>query len=119
RPVALAVQRIGGREVFRLRDATLSLVRLGTLLGPDGGAPAEGGFVVVLQSSVGRFGILVDELVGEQELVIKAVHDRWIRTSLVAGASVLGGGTLALILDVLAVHRVALGHGVPGAPISA
>jgi two-component system chemotaxis sensor kinase CheA len=55
----------------------------------------------------------VDEVIGEQELVIKAVHDRWIRTSLVAGASVLGGGTLALILDVLAIHRAALGGGAP------
>jgi chemotaxis protein histidine kinase CheA len=53
----------------------------------------------------------VDALLGEQELVIKAVHDRWIRTPLVAGASVLGGGVLALILDVLAVHRTALGGG--------
>jgi two-component system chemotaxis sensor kinase CheA len=107
---SLSVQRVGPRQVFRLRDAALGLVRLGTLLegGEDGPA---GAFVIVLHSSLGRFGVLVDELVGEQELVIKAVHDRWIRTSLVAGASTLGGGTLALILDVLAVHRAALGDG--------
>ena len=108
---ALAVQRVGPQQVFRLRDAALGLVALGTLL--EGAPEAGPGFVIVLQSSVGRFGILVDEVIGEQELVIKAVHDRWIRTSLVAGASVLGGGTLALILDVLAIHRAALGGGAP------
>src|SRR5262249_7453311 len=100
---------------FRLREDALTLLRLGHLLGPAEEVGSEG-FVVILQSSIGRFGILVDELAGEQELVIKAVHDRWIRTSLVAGASRLGGGALALSLDVLAVHRAALGRGLPGGP---
>jgi two-component system chemotaxis sensor kinase CheA len=107
---SLSVQRVGSHQVFRLRDAALGLVRLGPMLDAGEHGPAAE-FVIVLQSSLGRFGLLVDELVGEQELVIKAVHDRWIRTSLVAGASTLGGGTLALILDVLAVHRAAVGDG--------
>jgi two-component system, chemotaxis family, sensor kinase CheA len=107
---ALHRERIGAHEVFRLRDAALGLVRLGPLLGlPD--VPEGAGYVVVLQASSGTFGVLVEELMGEQELVIKAVHDRWIRTPLVAGASVLGRGALALILDVLSVHRAALGRG--------
>ena len=72
---------------------------------------AEPGFVIVLQGSTGRYGVRVDELVGEQELVIKAVHDRWIRTPLVAGAAVVGRGTLALIVDVPAVYRAAFGGG--------
>jgi chemosensory pili system protein ChpA (sensor histidine kinase/response regulator) len=64
--------------------------------------------VVVVQSAAGRFGLRVDELAGEHELVIKAVHDRFIRTPLVAGVAVLGGGLLVLILDVPAVYRAAL-----------
>jgi two-component system, chemotaxis family, sensor kinase CheA len=108
----LARERIGIHEVFRLRDAALGLVRLGPLLGLAD-VPEGTGYVVVLQASSGSFGVLVEELMGEQELVIKAVHDRWIRTPLVAGASVLGRGALALILDVLSVHRAALGRGGP------
>jgi two-component system, chemotaxis family, sensor kinase CheA len=102
----LTVQSLGVREVFRLREEVLGLVRLGRLLGQED-APSAASFVIVLQREEGRFGILVDELVGEQELVIKAVHDSWVRTPLVAGASVVGGA-LVLILDVLSVYRAAL-----------
>jgi two-component system chemotaxis sensor kinase CheA len=104
------VRSMGGREICCLRDATLGLARLDRLMGL-GGSDGADGYVLVLQSSAGRFGLLVDELIGEQELVIKAVHDRWVRTPLVAGASVLGRGSLALILDVLAVHRASFAQG--------
>jgi two-component system chemotaxis sensor kinase CheA len=67
---------------------------------------------MVLRCGGGRFGLLVDEMTGEQELVIKRVHDRWIRTPLVAGASIVGGGVPTLILDVLSVYRCALAQGV-------
>jgi two-component system, chemotaxis family, sensor kinase CheA len=102
----LTVQSLGAREVFRLREEVLGLARIRRLLGQEGAGPASS-FVIVLQREEGRFGIVVDELLGEQELVIKAVHDSWIRTPLVAGASVVGGA-LVLILDVLAVYRAAL-----------
>jgi two-component system chemotaxis sensor kinase CheA len=109
---ALNLQSVGAQEVFRLRDAALGLVHVGPLLGLADVAPGAG-YVVVLRGGGGSFGILVDALLGEQELVIKAVHDRWVRTPLVAGASVLGGGSLALILDVPSIHRAALSRGVP------
>lgn len=104
------IQPLQSGEVFRLRGEVLGLVRLPRLLGFTGPAGGEG-YVVVLQCGAGRFGVAVDELDGEQELVIKAVHDRWIKTPLVAGAAVLGGGTLVLILDVPALYRAALSHG--------
>jgi two-component system, chemotaxis family, sensor kinase CheA len=102
-------QWAGAAEIFRLRDEVLGLVRLSRLLGlPDG--PARG-YVMILQCGAGRFGVLADEMCGEQELVIKRVHDRWIRTPLVAGASIVGGGLPTLILDVLAVYRAAMSSG--------
>ena len=100
------LQSLGAREVFRLREEVLGLVRIGRLLGQEA-AESASSFVIVLQREEGRFGILVDDLLGEQELVIKAVHDSWVRTPLVAGASVVGGG-LVLILDVLSIYRAAL-----------
>jgi two-component system chemotaxis sensor kinase CheA len=102
----LGVQRLGSGEVFRLREEVLDLVPLPSLMG---GAPVVGSFpyVIILEGGAGRFGIPADELMGDHELVIKAVHDSWVRASLVAGASVLGGGGLALILDVPAIHRAA------------
>jgi two-component system chemotaxis sensor kinase CheA len=102
----LTLQSLGAREVFRLREEVLGLVRIGRLLGQEG-ADCTSSFVIVLQREEGRFGILVEDLLGEQELVIKAVHDSWVRTPLVAGASVVGGA-LVLILDVLSIYRAAL-----------
>jgi two-component system chemotaxis sensor kinase CheA len=103
-------QCVGEVEIFRRRDQVIGLVRLSRLLGlPQGDGP---GYVMVLRCGGSRFGLLVDEMVGEQELVIKRVHDRWIRTPLVAGASIVGGGVPTLILDVLSVYRCALSQGV-------
>ncbi len=107
RATELTVQSLGAREVFRLREEVLGLVHIRRLLGKECTGPDATSFVIVLQREEGRFGILVDELLGEQELVIKAVHDSWIRTPLVAGASVVGGA-LVLILDVLSIYRAAL-----------
>ncbi len=49
-----------------------------------------------------RFGIIVDRLLGEEELVIKALEDRLVASEFVSGASILGDGTVVLILNVVA-----------------
>jgi two-component system chemotaxis sensor kinase CheA len=105
----VSVQQAGTFEILRLRDQVLGLVRLRQLLGFP--TRPNRGYVMVLQCSGGQFGVVADEMCGEQELVIKRVHDKWIRTSLVAGASIVGGGVPTLILDVLSVYRAALARG--------
>ena len=50
-----------------------------------------------------RFGLVVEKLVGEEELVIKALDDQLVATDLVSGASILGDGTVVLILNIPAV----------------
>jgi two-component system chemotaxis sensor kinase CheA len=50
-----------------------------------------------------RFGLIVDGLIGEEELVIKAFEDHLVASELVSGASILGDGTVVLILNVPAV----------------
>jgi two-component system, chemotaxis family, sensor kinase CheA len=50
-----------------------------------------------------RFGLAVDSLIGEEELVIKALEDHLVTSPLVSGASILGDGTVVLILNVAAV----------------
>lgn len=102
----VVLQRVGLGEVVRIREQVLGLVRLGALLGL-GGPATNRGYVMVLQCGAGRFGVLADEMCGQQELVIKRVHDRWIRTPLVAGASIVAGGVPTLILDVLSIYRTA------------
>ncbi|MGH9689313.1 MAG: chemotaxis protein CheW, partial [Candidatus Acidiferrales bacterium] len=60
-------------------------------------------FVIVISAAGRRFGLAVDSLIGEEELVIKALEDELITSPLVSGASILGDGTVVLILNVPAV----------------
>ena len=100
------IHRVDHREVLRLRDHVLSLVRLNDLKGIHAVEPAKTAkknFVIVIGAAEKRFGLLVDQLVGEEELVIKALPADIVASDLVSGASILGDGTVVLILNVPAV----------------
>jgi two-component system, chemotaxis family, sensor kinase CheA len=100
------IHRVEQREVLRLRDHVLSLVRLNDLKGIHAVEPAKAAkknFVIVIGAAEKRFGLLVDQLVGEEELVIKALPADIVASDLVSGASILGDGTVVLILNVPAV----------------
>jgi two-component system chemotaxis sensor kinase CheA len=102
------IHRVDRREVLRLRDQVLTLVRLSRLSQIHAvEAPSDGkkkrNFVIVIGAAEKRFGLLVDSLVGEEELVIKALPSEIIASDLVSGASILGDGTVVLILNVPAV----------------
>ncbi len=89
-------------EVTQLREEVLTLVRLqsiGTSTVNDRGKH----FIVVISLGERKFGLIVDRLVGEEELVIKALDDDYVETDMVSGASILGDGTVVLILNLTAV----------------
>jgi two-component system chemotaxis sensor kinase CheA len=98
------VHRVDDHEVFQLREQVLTLVRLERLESrrqeKDHTART---FVVVIGAGTRRFGLAVDSLMGEEELVIKALEDELITSPMVSGASILGDGTVVLILNVSAV----------------
>jgi two-component system chemotaxis sensor kinase CheA len=93
--------------VLRLREQILSLIRLDHLAKIHAVVPQTGkkrkNFVIVIGAAEKRFGLVVDSLVGEEELVIKALPTEIISSDLVSGASILGDGTVVLILNVPAV----------------
>ncbi len=97
------IHRVDNHEVIRLRDEVLTLVRLGQLVNGTPAPPSNSTFVVVVGIADRRFGLIVDRLVGEEELVIKALDDRLVATELVSGASILGDGSVVLILNISAV----------------
>jgi two-component system chemotaxis sensor kinase CheA len=97
------VHQVDHYEVLQLRNQVLPLVRLGR-------PPAEGEergasklFVLVISVGERKFGLIVDGLEGEEELVIKALDDHAVSTDLVSGASILGDGRVVLILNLSAV----------------
>lgn len=97
------IHRVDNHEVFQLREQVLTLVRLDRL-GPQAVSDrAKRLFVIVIGSGGRRFGLAVDSLMGEEELVIKPLEDQLVTSPLVSGASILGDGTVVLILNVPAV----------------
>ena len=103
------IVRAGNREVMQLRDELLTIVRLRRMEGDETTDPAARIFVLVLTVGARKFGLVVDALVGEQELVIKPLDEHVVASELVSGASVLGDGTVALVLNVSeAVRRFAI-----------
>jgi len=102
RTMESTVHHVDGQEVIQLRDQVLPLVRVERLSYVTAG-PSKKLFVVVISVNERKFGLIVDKLVGEEELVIKALDDQLVSTDLVSGASILGDGTVVLILNTLAV----------------
>jgi len=106
RITAPEIHRIDQREVLRLREQILTLVRLdhlSRLRSIDTQPVRKKHFVIVIGAAEKRFGLVVDSLVGEEELVIKALPGEIVSSDLVSGASILGDGTVVLILNVPAV----------------
>ncbi len=97
------VERIGDASVFRLRGALLPLVSLSSILGfPSDGRPTNGpATVAVLQADDLKFGLIFDEVYETQEIVVKPLGSLVKQIQAFAGATILGDGSVALILDVV------------------
>lgn len=103
RASASNLHRVDQREVMQLRDQVLTLVRMNQLVKRGPVAVSKKIFVVVVAIGDRKFGLIVDRLVGEEELVIKALDNDIASTELVSGASILGDGSVVLILNLSAV----------------
>jgi two-component system, chemotaxis family, sensor kinase CheA len=100
------IHRVDDHEVFQLREQVLTLVRLDRLekrQGQSQGDHTNRIFVIVIGTGGRKFGLAVDSLMGEEELVIKALEDQLVTSPIISGASILGDGTVVLILNVPAV----------------
>jgi two-component system chemotaxis sensor kinase CheA len=93
--------RVGRTEVFRLREEYLPVVKLCDQFGiePDS-RNTDDGLLVVVEADGKRVGVLVDDLLAQQQVVIKSLESNFKSVSGIAGATILGDGTVALIIDV-------------------
>ena len=97
------IHRVDQREVIQIREQILTLVRLDRLEKTPALENRKRSFVIVIGSADRRFGLQVDSMVGEEELVVKPLSSDLVSSELVSGASILGDGTVVLILNVPAV----------------
>lgn len=101
--VAGRIQRVAGAEVLRLRGSLLPLVRLSTALGMQAAdSPENSGAwnIIVLETGAFRYGLIVDGLHDSEEIVVKPLGRHLKGCTCLAGATILGDGAVALILDV-------------------
>jgi len=91
----------GLTALYHLRDEYLPIVRLCDHFGvePDN-RDSEDGLLVIVEADGKRIGILVDDLLAQQQVVIKSLETNYGPVSDIAGATILGDGTVALIIDV-------------------
>jgi two-component system chemotaxis sensor kinase CheA len=99
-------RRQGGSEIYRLRDEIIPIVDLGPVLGlPASGRLLADRLMVIVESEGERIGLLVDELLAQQQVVVKSLETNYGRVEELAGATILGDGGVAFILDAAGIGR--------------
>lgn len=103
------VNRVAGQgEVFWFRDRYLPIVRVHEVFGlKPRTTQLHEGLIMVVEGEGRRVGLFVDDLLGQQQVVIKSLETNFRRVDGVSGATILGDGAVALILDVAGLIRVA------------
>ena len=96
------VNRVGGQgETFKLRDEYIPIIKLHDVFGinEDGKVSLDDGLLVVVEADGRHVGLFVDDLLGQQQVVIKSLENNYKKIEGFSGATILGDGTVALILD--------------------
>ncbi|OAI39231.1 hypothetical protein AYO40_01285 [Planctomycetaceae bacterium SCGC AG-212-D15] len=108
-PVGSLHSVTGVGEVVLVRGLTLPLIRLHRIFGiPTQIHDPTDGLVVIVEHEGRKFALLVDEVLGQQQVVIKSLDTNFRKVDGIAGATILGDGRVALILDALGI--IHLGH---------
>ncbi|RGP57161.1 chemotaxis protein CheA [Pseudomonas abyssi] len=108
RPYPENIEQLAGSALLHVRDQFWPVLPLYQVMDaePRHTSPSEG-IVVLIETSKRRYGLLVDELVGQQQVVIKSLEQHYKRVPGAAGATIMGDGSVALILDVESLADVA------------
>ena len=95
----------GGERVLEVRGEYLPLVELWKVFEVDGAkTEATQGIVVILQSAGRRYALLVDQLIGQHQVVVKNLESNYRKVPGISAATILGDGSVALIVDVSALQ---------------
>ena len=93
------IKYVEAKEVIHLRDTVIPLVRLDRVLDVEPVEDPESLTVVIVKKGDQQAGLVVDDLIGQQEIVIKSLGKYMTGNKLISGATILGDGEVALIID--------------------
>ena len=101
-------QVAGGCDVFRLRNEYIPIIQLAEIFGvkPRCGS-LENSLLVVVEAGASKVAIVVDDLLGQQQVVIKSMEANYKKVEGISGATILGDGTVSLILDIMDLIQMA------------
>lgn len=103
------LNRIGGEgETFKLRDEYIPIIKLHEVFALDNAAQVklDNGLLVVVEADGTHVGLFVDDLLGQQQVVIKSLENNYKKIEGFSGATILGDGSVALILDMPGILRL-------------
>ena len=103
-----AINHVGGHsDVLQLRDEYVPIVELDEVFNIDKEKRSiEESIIVVVETDGEKIGVVVDELLGQQQVVIKSLEENYKRVDGISGATILGDGTVALIVDVSSLSKM-------------
>lgn len=114
---------VGAAELYRLRGEYIPIVRLYEVFNIEPQSSAlEDGLIVVVEGEGQRAGILIDELLGQQQVVIKSLETNYRKVDGISGATILGDGTVAMIMDaggLIALNRIQPQSPIPSPKVKA
>lgn len=90
---------VNGHRMYKLRDKLIPIINLKELLYPEKDNQSDPSFIVVVKSETYFFGLLFDEMLGTEEIVIKPLGEHFQGIKLFSGATIMGDGEAVLILD--------------------
>ena len=104
------IRRLDNSEVLNVREDVVSLLRLSRIFRIETDENRENLFVVIVGSGEKKVGLVVDSLIGEEDVVIKPLRDRYTNAPGIAGANITGDGRVSLIIDVAELLALGLKH---------
>ncbi|WP_159737657.1 chemotaxis protein CheA [Vibrio atypicus] len=90
----------GGIELYRLRDENIPILRLQEELEMGRSGSLDGRILCFVEAAGNRVGLLIDELLDQQQVVIKSLESNYSKVTGISGATILGDGSVSLILDI-------------------
>jgi len=87
-------------EIMNLRNEVISVLRLSRLFNIKDSVQSDECYIVIVGTQEKKIGVMVDSLIGEEDVVIKPLRDQFTNSPGIAGASILGDGSVSLIIDV-------------------